>query len=193
MKKNIAILFLLFYALGVLRTYAQDQSNKPVQRTPIAQNLVPKEVTNALKKEYPRIRVGAWYPRDTYAGEWNWSSDNTQYHYTSPYYNQEEPEFYENIYQLNGKSYSVIYGRYGTKVQTSVSLTNEEIPEAVLKELDNGEYKDWTKMPNKEMVTRGDTEMYKIRVQKGKKKHILFFNEKGKVIQRKKRDEDFHA
>jgi hypothetical protein len=164
------------------------QENKEIQK-----NLVPEKVKDSFRKENPRIRVNAWYTRMTYTGGWDWASGNSQYYYSPPYYDLDQPEYYETDYTKDGKKYRIIYDRYGNKVQTSIIVSDAEIPKAIFEKLQSGEYKDWMKMPHKEMVIRGDVKMYKIRVQKVNKKHILFFNPEGKIVQKKKRDEDFHA
>lgn len=76
------------------------------------------------------------------------------------------------------------YDEDGNIVMTKIRLNNAQLPKDVLKELDKT-YSDWTVLATTERLVSSEkkgSEVYKVLIQKGKKKDIVYFTGKGDYI-----------
>jgi hypothetical protein len=170
-----------------LNTYGQHKTVKTTEKTEkkpakLEKTKIPKAVTDIYIKEYLAPTDEYWYgyPEFDYENDW--------YGYNPYLFEYQHPEYFLVEFTANGTPYKVIYSKSGKKIATHRKLKTE-LPDAVKTAIGKGEYSTWTLGKEKEEIFR-DTEMdkmkvYKVDVEKGKEKHILFYSADGDLLKDK--------
>jgi hypothetical protein len=95
------------------------------------------------------------------------------------------PEFYEVEFSKKGEKYKSLYSKSGIFIQTKYTIKESEYPEEVANSFKLCDYKNWTVIGDKQRIEKKANKMniYVLTVENGKKTRILYFNEKGELIQ----------
>jgi len=168
MKKIILITITIFFI--TVMGYGQKKS-----KNEISKSKVPVEVIKSFKKMYPEAKVVEWY---FYADYWHFEGDTVLFF----------TKCYGVEYRIESKEQISVFTRYGDWVHTNRPIIEGELPKVVSDSLNNSEYKDWELIGEREKMYKVKTKepLYKIEVEKGKKRHILYFDSNGKIVQRKR-------
>jgi len=150
---------------------------------------VPKEVNDIWIGEYPAATYVDWYgypAYDDYVN--NWYYDWYDYDY-DPYIYSEYPEYYVVEFNKDNTPHKAVYSKAGKKMATHKKLTSD-LPQAVSAALNRSAYKGWKVGKDKEEIFK-DSDMdqlkvYKVDVEKGSEKHVLYFQNDGKLLKDKK-------
>ena len=156
---------------------------KGTKATKLDKAKVPKEVTDIYFKEYPMPTFETWYGYPSFDEGANW------YEYDSTLYIDSLPENYVVEFTQNNVPYVVIYSKSGKKIAAH-NMAISDIPKAISSAISNGEYKTWTLGKEKEEIFK-DTDkdqmrVYKVNVEYGKEKHILYYQSDGQLLKDKK-------
>jgi hypothetical protein len=143
---------------------------------------VPKPVTDTYIVEYPSATYDSWYGYPAFTDESDW------YGYNPYRYSAMNPEYYMVEFTKDQAPHKVVYSKEGKKVATHKKVYTE-VPKAISSEMIKGDYKGWKIANEKEEIFKdGDSDqmkVYKLTVEKGKEKHILYYLPSGKLIKDK--------
>lgn len=146
---------------------------------------VPYTVTQNYYRDYPSAtQTDTWYayPQYSYA-------DTTDWYVYTPSLVAGAPEYYVVHFDSSGTPQKVIYSKSGEKMTAHRGMrTKTGIPKAVMASLRNSDYKSWVVTDEKEEITRHSDKkkVYKLTVEKGKEKRVLYYQEDGKLLKDKK-------
>jgi hypothetical protein len=145
---------------------------------------VPAGVLTVFNTGNPNVQIVEWSAYPSYFEPDAALASDSTYTLVEYYY----PEFYEVEYVKDSKTNKSVYSRGGKLLHTRRFIKEEELPKKVTDALKNSVYKDWKIVGSKEKIERQDPKEteYKITVENGKEKHVLFYNEEGKLVQGKK-------
>ena len=146
-------------------------------------NEVPKDVSDAFYKAQPITINPSWYSFPAYDYQLEWWDNWYEYHPNgSPY----SPDYYAADYTDDSTQHKAIYHKSGKHVATHKKL--KELPKPILDAIPNSIYKTWKIGKEKEEIFRDKEKMkvYKVEVEKGKEKHILFYQQDGKLLKDRK-------
>ena len=147
----------------------------------IGRNLVPKPITDMYYNEYAVTTYESWH------GYPNFINENDWYGYDPNLYCEGNPEYYVVDFTKDKISNKVIYSKAGKKIASHKSVTT--IPKAVSLAIKKGTYATWKLNKGKEEIFKDgdndDLKVYKIEVEKGKEKHILFYLANGNLLKDK--------
>jgi hypothetical protein len=187
MKKLIFSIMLIFAVTANMNAqHAKTRDVKKELRSvkrKIKKEDVPKEVTESFTIIYPQEQIVNWY---SYPYYWDIEMDDSPMD-TITYVEYLYPEFYEVDFIREGRTHKSIFSREGKLLHTKKTIKDEEFPQAVKNSLKNGEYKDWTVVGEKEKIEKdGKESVYKVKVEKGKQKQVLFYYGDGTLVQVRK-------
>jgi hypothetical protein len=150
--------------------------------TKIEKKKVPTVVTETYFREYPVTTYESWLGYPVFTNENDW------YGYNPYLYSNEYPEYYIVEFTKDKTPHKVIYSKAGKKVATHKKL-NADVPKAISLALSKGEYGTWKLGKEKEEIfkdsDKDDLKIYKVEVEKGKEKHILFYASNGDLLKDK--------
>jgi len=156
----------------------EDGGKKPIQKLDTA--AVPQAVRTVYYIEYPAVAMYDWY------GYASTPMINECYDYDSGINMSKDgmPEYYVSEFKVNDTPHKAIYTKAGKKVATHKNLKNATFPMVVFKSFEKSKYKNWKETDDKiEIIKEADkSKLYKMTVTKGKEKHSLYFDEKGKMV-----------
>ena len=174
------ILFVSFamHAFSQAAMTTTDKGGKKPEK--IEKAKVPAEVSGAYIRGYPVMgSYENWYGYPAFSDESDW------YGYNPYYYTGQYPEYYFVEFDKENVPHKVIYTKAGKKVATHRRITSE-VPKAVSDALRMGAYKSWGVAAEKEEIFKDADKdimkVYKITVDKGKDKHVLFYLTDGKLL-----------
>lgn len=152
-------------------------------KTPIkiGKTLVPKSVIDVYYNEYPVTTYESWhgYPNFTYENDW--------YGYNPNLYCEENPEYYVVEFTKDKTPQKVIYSKEGKKIATHKTVTT--LPKTISLAISKSVYATWTLNKGREEIfkdgDKDDLKVYKVEVEKGKEKHILFYQLNGNLLKDK--------
>jgi len=186
MKKTI-LLLALFVALAAATNAQTKKDNtaskkeKNHTKKKVAKSEAPTEVIKTFEVYYPGVEVTDWYSYPFY-----WDIENDEPETDTLWVEYFYPEFYEVEFIEKGKKHKGIFSRKGKHVRTTSKA--ELLPAAVDNAIKSGDYKDWTVAGDKEKVEKKETNetLYKVAFKKGKERHVVYYDENGKIAQVKK-------
>jgi hypothetical protein len=187
MKKFI-ISILLILAVAVNMSAQQIKARGPKrelrsERKKLKQTDVPKEVIETFTAIYPKEQIIDWYAYPYY---WDIEMDDSPLD-TITYVEYLYPEFYEVEFIKEGKTHKSIFSRPGKLLHTRKLIKDEEIPQQIVNSLKKGDYKDWNMVGEKERIEKESSEpLYKLKVEKGRERQVLFYYGDGTLVQVKK-------
>jgi hypothetical protein len=172
----------ILMASFALSAFAQTAKSTKKSKT-IEKSKVPTTVTETYIVEYPVTVYETWYGYPIFNDETDW------YGYDTDLYTDEYPEYYVVEFTKDGTPYKVIYSKEGKKVATHKTIMVGDVPKAVADALNKSAYKSWMIKKEREEIFRdkADMKVYKVVVEKGNEKHVLFYQEDGKLLKDKKR------
>ena len=167
------------FGQAAMKTVAEG-GRKPAK---LEKSKVPKVITETYVVEYPVTAYESWYGYPVFSDESDW------YAYDTELYTDQQPEYYIVEFSKDGTPYKVLYTKEGKKISTKRIIMVGEVPKAVADALNKSAYKSWEIKKEKEEIFRDSDKMkvYKVVVEKGKEKHVLFYQEDGKLLKDKKR------
>ena len=187
--KNIASKIIVIFILALcvnINTYAQktiktteECGKKPAK---IEKKKVPSIVTETYFKEYPAATYENWYgyPEFDYQNDW--------YGYNPFLYEYEHPEYYVVEFTKDKTPHKIVYSKTGKKIATHKKITTD-LPLAITTAISKSEYSTWKMTNEKEEIFRDEDmdkiKVYKVEVEKGKEKHVLFFASNGDLLKDK--------
>jgi len=182
--RTIAVGFLLFSFS--IQSFSQASSKAKASKVSkshkIEKSKVPAVVTESYISEYPMSAEEGWYGYPAFSYPYDW------YNYNPYLYTKESPEYYIVEFTHETVPHKVIYSKVGKKIATHRKL-NGALPVAVSSAINQGVYKAWTLKSEKEEIFKdGDADIlkvYKVVVEKGKNKHLLFYQADGKLLKDK--------
>ena len=176
-------IFLAFFAFSSFgQPGATDTTQTPKKHPKIDKAKVPKEVTETFYLDYPGTTFADWYdyPAFDFVNDW--------YDY-EPFWYSENPDNYVVDFNTDNTPYKAVYSKAGKKIATHKTLKTD-LPGAVSASIKNGEYKSWKLAKDKEEIFKDkDTDqlkVYKVTLEKGKEKHILYIQQDGQLLKDKK-------
>ncbi|HSZ24791.1 MAG TPA: PepSY-like domain-containing protein [Cytophagaceae bacterium] len=182
MKKTA--LLLVFLSIVAINSNAQQskKEDKKTEKKKVAKADVPKKVLESYTIIYPGTEVTEWY---SYPYFWDIEPEIIERDGVIEYL---YPEFYEVDFIKEGKSHKSIFSKSGKHLHTKVAIKDSELPKPVSDAIKNSDYKDWKIVGDKEKLENTETKenVYTIKVEKGKEKHVLHYDENGKLVQVKK-------
>ncbi|MBC7412777.1 MAG: hypothetical protein H7331_10040 [Bacteroidia bacterium] len=147
----------------------------------IKKKLVPQSVIDALRNEYTSTTNESWYGYPTFLCEDDW------YGYNPNLYCDKNPEYYVVQFTKDKTVFKVIYSNVGKKIATYTTVN--ELPEAVLVAINKSTYANWKLSKWQEEIFKDgykdDSKVYKVEVEKGREKHILFYKANGNLLKDK--------
>jgi hypothetical protein len=159
---------------------SNGSKDSTMSHTKIDKSKVPKEVTGAFYNEYPLVTYGDWYGYPSFVNGSAW------YDYNPNYYLSGDPDNYVIEFNDKDTAFKSIYKKDGTKIASHKMMTSEMMPMAVTDALKTGDYKSWTVGKDKEEIFKDkDTDqmkVYKVSVWKGSEKHMLYYQQDGKML-----------
>lgn len=187
MKSNsikLIAIFILTISLA-LQNFAQSTVKCTEQccktAVKIDEDLIPKTVTDQYIDEYPVATYQSWYGYPMFAFVSDW------YGYNRNLFCEENPEYYVVEFTKDTTPHKVIYSKTGEKIATHKTVNT--IPKAILLAIKKTVYSTWKLGKGREEVFKDgdndDLKIYKITVEKGKEKHILFFQLNGILLKDK--------
>lgn len=143
---------------------------------------VPKQVTENYDIEYTEPSNVSWQGYSEFNNEDDW------YGYNDGLFTEDNPEYYIVEFTKDKTPQKVIYSKTGEKISTHKNL-NSDLPQAVSLAISKGEYATWNLGTHKEEIFK-DAEkdalrVYKVDVEKGEQKHILFYSVNGVLLKDK--------
>jgi len=144
---------------------------------------VPMDVRMVYIKEYPEVITYDWYGYPVFSDESDWYGYDRNF-YTS---NAANSEYYVVEFSKEETPHTVIYTKSGKKIASHKNLTKADVPSMVKKAYYDSKYKNWNVKGDKVEIVNyaNNTKVYKIKVEKGKEIHTLFYDEKGKLLKDK--------
>jgi len=142
-------------------------------------NKVPRKVTYEWFKEYDVPANEQWYDFDpAFAGE-SWEE------YDPFLFPPKHAKNYLVEFKKDNVPYYAVYTETGEKVVTHRRY-NSALPNAISAAINNSEYKTWKIGNDKEEIFRDKDsdklKFYKVSVERGSEKHILYFQQDGKLL-----------
>jgi hypothetical protein len=178
----VCILLTSFTMSSFGQTASKPMKEHVKKKTKLEKNKVPKEVTEVFYIEYPATVDESWYGYPTIDEKVYWYDND------SSLYSDEYIEYYVVDFTKENTPYKAVYSKKGKKIATHKKVTSD-LPKAVLTAINAGEYKDWKIDGDKEEIFKDKDsdvmKVYKVTVEKGKEKHILFFQPDGKLLKDK--------
>jgi hypothetical protein len=185
-KLTLSILFVLALIVNMNAQQVKNQDVKKELRSvkrKIKKADVPKEVIESFTIIYPQEQVIDWYTYPYYSDIEIDDSPMDTITYVEYLY----PEFYEVEFIKEGKTHKSIFSRTGKLLHMKKAIKDEELPQPVVNAIKNGPYKDWTIVGEKEKIEKKATEpVYKVKVEKGKERQVLFYYGDGTLVQVRK-------
>ena len=183
-KKTIAV-FMLVASAG-LTAFGQSAVLPNSQGGDKPENLdrstIPGPVSENYVREYPKTTYETWYyyPSSSYDESAEW------YVYVPSVIAETEPAFY--VVEFTNQDevpYKVVYSKDGKRVTTYRG--NNVLPKAVTDAIKKSPYKDWALTKDKEEMWKDsdNKKVYKVVMEKGSKKHVLYYQEDGKLLKDK--------
>lgn len=146
---------------------------------------VPYTVTQNYYRDYPSTtQTDTWYVYPQYS-----NADTTDWYVYTPSLVAGAPEYYVVHFDSSGSPQKVIYSKSGEKMTSLRGIrTKTGIPKAVMASLRKSDYKSWVVTDEQEEITRNSDKkkVYKLTVEKGKEKRMLYYQEDGKLLKDKK-------
>lgn len=187
MKSNtikIIASFVLATLLSI-NTFSQTSVKCTEQccKTPITigKNKVPKPVVDIYFSEYPVTTYESWH------GYPNFIDENDWYGYNPNLYCEDNPEYYVAEFTKDKVPHKIIYSKAGEKIATHKAIIT--LPKAISLAITKSIYATWKVSKGKEEIFRDsdkdDLKVYKVVVEKGKEKHILFYQLNGNLLKDK--------
>lgn len=174
----------MLFSLISLTTYAQDYSKADSANSKmhpkLDKTMVPKEVTGNFYTEFPNTSDVYWYdyPTFDYLNDW--------YDY-SPFWYSANPGNYAVEFKTDDVPYKAVYTKEGKKI--AIHRMTSDLPEAVSESIKKSEYKNWKIGKEKEEIFKDkDTDelkVYKVSVESGAKKHMLYYQKDGELLRDK--------
>ena len=192
--KRVMMLVMLFIGASTTMVNAQQTSARKglakevkkegkMEKKEIKKSKLPKVVTETFITEFPVIEGERWfgYPSFDYSTDW--------YDYDPYLYEVENPEFYVVEFKKGNVHHKAVYSKEGKKIAVH-KKTKEELPKAILAALKKSKFATWKIANEKEVIYR-DSEMdkiktYKVVVEKGTEKHIIYYSNDGDMLKDKK-------
>lgn len=187
MKSRILKLSAIAFMCIAFTITSFSQTTKTTEKvckkpTKIEKTKVPKVVTEKFILEYPSVMNEGWYgyPKYDFYNDW--------YGYNPYLYEYENPEFYIVEFTKDKVHHKAIFSKEGKKIAVHKKVTSE-LPVAITDAIKKGTYSTWKIATENEEIFR-DTEMdkmkvYKVEVEKGTKKHHLFYSTDGDLLKDK--------
>jgi hypothetical protein len=177
MKSKIVLLLAMFVS-----TCCFGQTSKSTtsgSHTKIDKKQVPKEIIYEYHKEYPEVSRENWYDFDpAFAGE-SWR-EYDPYAYATGHRRR-----YVTVFDKDSVSYTIIYEKNGKKV-SGYKKMNSPVPSVIISAINRSKYKGWTVEKEMEEIFKDkDTDkvkVYRVTLQKGNDKHILYFQQDGSLL-----------
>ena len=161
------------------QAYSKSNKDSSQTRTKLDKSKVPKDVTDAFYNQYPLASYGNWYCYPTFTNGSAW------YDYDPNYFLTGDPDNYVIEFNNKDTAFKAIYAKDGTKIASHKGMSMD-MPAAVTDAINNGDYKSWTVGKDKEEIFKDkDTDqmkVYKVSVSKGSEKHLLYFQQDGKML-----------
>jgi hypothetical protein len=152
-------------------------------KTPVilGKTKVPKLVIDMYYNEYPVTTYESWHGYPNFSNETDW------YGYNPNLYCEENPEYYVVEFTKDKIPHKVIYSKAGKKIATHKAVG--AIPKAISLAITKSIYATWKLGKGTEEIFKDgdndDLKVYKIAVEKGKEKHVLFFQLNGNLLKDK--------
>jgi hypothetical protein len=183
------MLILFFGTTSFSQTSVKKTKAAGKQVAKVDKAKVPKEVTDVWLEEYPVSTYADWYGYPIYGDNPNdWYYDWYDYDY-DPYLYTEYPEYYVVEFDKDKTPQKAVYSKAGKKMAIHKKLASD-LPMAVSATLNKSAYKGWKVGKDKEEIFK-DTDkdqlkVYKVEVEKGTEKHVLYIQNDGKLLKDKK-------
>jgi hypothetical protein len=189
------IFFVLIFGLTIAYTNAQTNRVNPPRigkdyRKGVNKTDVPPEVKRTFDKKYSSAVGVEWYAYPYY---WDMDREGMTWDTLTDreYAEYAYPEFYEAEFTNDGATQRTLYSRNGNIIHTKRVIRDEDLPLAVQAAFKTSEYRNWTIIKEKEKIERpakGESKelIYSIKVENGKERHVLHYDEAGKLVQIKK-------
>lgn len=183
---TVCVLF-AFFAITIASCNQAKKTKEDLKKeAKLDKTNVPKEVTDAYTAEYSTPNGDEnWYGFPAYDYQSHWYDNWFEY---GPYSSTNKPEYFEIDFNKDNTPYKTIYTNSGNKIAVHKSL-GSDLPKAVSDSISKSAYKDWTiGKDNEEIYKDADKDqmkVYKVNIEKGNDKHILFFQQDGKLLKDK--------
>ncbi len=185
-----AIAGCLFCASFSLTSFGQssvlpnDQGgDNPENNSKVDKSTIPGAISDSYTREFPSTSSESWY---YYPGYYASESDWYEYDPYATVMEDKQPRYYVVEFTNEKTPYRVVYSKEGKKLIT-YKTSIENLPKAVITALSKSPYKSWVITKEKEEIWLATDEkrVFKVVVEKGKEKHVLFYKEDGKLIKDK--------
>ena len=163
-------------------------------RQPASKKAIPIEVQSAFVTQYPDVMVKGWfvthlvYWQNDYSSDWYYDWYGTR---TITVYSYQKPTYYEVEFEDQpGELSRAIFNIYGYWYETRTQVKG--FPFVVKESLKNSEYGLWKISPLREKIESPawPLPIYRFKVNKGLRAKIIRIDEKGKIVQSKKLEEE---
>jgi hypothetical protein len=179
----VSILLTSFSINSFAQTIEKTTKNAVRVHPKLEKNKVPTIITETYLREYPVTTYENWYG---YANSMN----ESEWYWYDPYlYSEEYPEYYVVEFTKENIPHKAIYSKAGKKIATHKRL-DKDLPKEISTAISKGEYKSWKLLKEKEEIFKDsesdNMKVYKVEVENGKEKHILFYLANGNLLKDKK-------
>ncbi len=186
MKTIMSRIILAYFLIGFMAviSFGQGKTSELKDKKPLRleKTNVPMEVTETFVREHPAPAYDYWYGYPAFENEYDW------YGYNPYRYSYDNPEYYIVEFSEKDVPHKAIYSKTGAKISTHKKL-NTVLPKGITSAIGKSEYKTWKLLKDKEEIFKDEDademKVYKVEVEKGKEKHILFYLADGKLLKDK--------
>ena len=141
---------------------------------------VPKVVTESFYKVFPAPIFVHWYSYPFFVRDYEW------YQYQPSYLSDHSSDnFYIAEFTNKDTITRAVYDKNGQKIALHQEFRGE-LPEAITDSIKEGDYRSWTMAQEKEQIFKDSRidqiKVYRVVMEKGDKKHTLYFQQNGKML-----------
>ncbi len=163
------IFYLTVFLMSINFGFAQHTQTLKI----IKKAEVPEVVVNTVEEYYPNENEVVWYSVSSAIEEPVWEVDFDE----DDYFKTHKADQYSVL--MKGTNYKryMVYDKNGKLVRMKETVKDSQLPVAIINTLKK-DYKGWTPIGNKEKIVEGlHNKMYfKVKLQKGNQKQIVFFD-----------------
>jgi hypothetical protein len=178
------LLFCLFVATLFAARLAAQEMRETLELKKVKKERVPVNVIESFKKDFPKQEVTEYFVFPAKLYEYDWIVREQ----ADDYFKDHRPDYYSMTMKGDKIHLQAVYDSTGKLVRSREIVKDTELPNAIGKALASGEYKNWTIATDKEVIKNSDTGTahYKVKVEQGRRKELLYFDANGTILHRKK-------
>jgi hypothetical protein len=182
MKKilfSIIASFIIFFP-----AFTQIEENEvevPIEKLVLKKDNIPVSIIQAVNTSFQNGTALEWYSFPYVIKEYGWAFKNTGNATTG----DASPDLYAvHIKTSKGSRVDAIYSKDGKLIRSKEVIVNATLPAPVVKAIETGQYKNWTIVGDRSVITvaRDNTVHYSVKVEKDNMKHALYFDKNGNQL-----------